>query len=146
MEELIYVDMDNVLCDYNTAHRMDLMKEPNIKYPQSQYGFFSGLAPLDGAIDGFNYLFDNYNTWILTAPSVLNPLSYTEKRIWVEQHLGMRAVHKLIMSPDKSLLIGDFLIDDITEGYGQENFKGKLIHFGSSNFPNWDVVTNFFTK
>ena len=78
--------------------------------------------------------------YILTAPSLYNPLSYTEKRLWVEDHLGFAWVKRLIISPDKSLLIGDVLVDDHREGHGQENFKGRLIHFGSPKFHNWAQV------
>jgi len=31
-----------------------------------------------------------------------------------------------------------------TAGKGQENFAGKLIHFGSKDFNNWQNVTQFF--
>ncbi|MBL4799464.1 MAG: hypothetical protein JKY50_18835 [Oleispira sp.] len=44
---------------------------------------------------------DNVDLYILTAPSVRNPSSYTEKRIWVERHLGLEAAYKLIISPIK---------------------------------------------
>jgi len=29
------------------------------------------------------------NLHILTAPSYMNPMWYTEKRLWVEKHLGL---------------------------------------------------------
>jgi 5'(3')-deoxyribonucleotidase len=47
---------------------------------------------------------------------------------------------KLIISPNKGLLKGDILIDDIVEGKGQEHFEGELIHFGSAKFPDWESV------
>jgi len=60
--------------------------------------------------------------------------------LWVEDHLGFEWVKRLIISPDKFLLNGDVLIDDHVEGRGQENFKGKLVHFGSPRFQNWAHV------
>jgi 5'-nucleotidase len=53
-------------------------------------------------------------------------------------------VKKLIICPNKSLLKGQYLIDYNHTGKGQEKFEGKLIHFGSDEFPNWEKVRAFF--
>jgi 5'-nucleotidase len=45
-----------------------------------------------------------------------------------------------ILSPNKALLKGDFLIDDMINGKGQEDFEGELITFGSEKYPNWKSV------
>ena len=144
---IIYVDMDDVLCDFMGSYKYCIKKNPEMKYPQSRIYFFRDLEPLNGAINAFKKLSDLPNTevYILSAPSEYNPLSYTEKRIWVETHLGFDTVSKLILSSNKSLLKGDYLIDDYTEGKGQEKFEGKLINFGSEEFLNWDSVLEFFS-
>ena len=82
--------------------------------------------------------------YILTAPSVRNPSSYTEKRLWVEEHLGLGAAYKLIISPNKGLNLGHYLIDDYTKGKGQENFEGRLLQFGSAEYPDWISIRRFF--
>ncbi len=63
--------MDDFLCDYSSAHDADLASNPGIKFPQSQFGFFEKLEPLDGAIEVVNLLIaaDEYEPYILTAPS-----------------------------------------------------------------------------
>ena len=66
-----------------------------------------------------------YVVHILSAPSVFNPLCYTEKRLWVENYPGFEFVHKLILATNKGLLEGDYLIDDYIAGRGQENFDGE---------------------
>src|SRR5210317_2504780 len=134
----IYVDMDDVLCDFMGAYHEAIKRQPQIVYPQSQYGFFRNLEPIDGAKSIFKLLSKYFDVWILTAPSIYNPMCYTEKREWVETHLGFDVVERLIISPNKSLLIGDYLIDDIAEGKAkQEAFQGTLIQFGSDEFPDW---------
>ncbi len=69
-----------------------------------------------------------------------NPLSYTEKRLWVEDKFGYEMTHNLIICSQKGLLKGDILIDDHASGRGQEFFEGKLIHFGNEKYPNWEIT------
>jgi 5'-nucleotidase len=139
---VIYIDMDDVLCDYSGAHAAALANHPEIQFPQSQYGFYANLSPIEGAMDAANALYDSdrYEPYILTAPSIKNPLCYTEKRVWVERYLGMRYVERLIISPNKALLIGDILIDDQPRGRGQDQFNGRLMQFGSAAYPDWRAV------
>ena len=107
-----YVDMDQVLCDFVGRFQIEFAKNPDIKYPQATYGFWESLEPIPGGIEGINVLKEHYDTYILTKPSYLNPWCYTGKRVWVENHLGIDWCDRLIISPNKSLLKGDYLIDD----------------------------------
>jgi 5'(3')-deoxyribonucleotidase len=138
----VYVDMDGVLCDYQGAHDRARIANPDEPWPQSVRGFFQNLAPMPGALAAFAQLrgLPGFDVHILTAASVNNPLSYTEKRFWVEAHIGFDMCKRLILAPDKSLLKGDFLIDDHAAGRGQEGFEGELMHFGSARWPDWPAV------
>ena len=81
---------------------------------------------MPNAIEVYNWI-DNqpeFDVYILTAPSIRNPHCYSEKRILVEKWLGFGAVKKLIITPNKDLNKGDYLIDDNSCGKGQENFEG----------------------
>jgi len=140
--------MDGVLCDFYGAHKKAIMKNPHNKFPQSEYGFFANLEPLPVAIKAVKRLMasEEYEVYILTAPSVMNPLCYTEKRIWIEKYFGMELVNKFIITPNKGLSKGDYLIDDNTSGRGQNLFEGELIHFGSDEFPNWKEVLIYLNK
>ena len=147
-KKIIYVDMDDTLCNYSTAYSNALASCPEIAYPQSQYGFFAKLQEIEGAVDAYRKLSqqNNFDVYILTAPSFYNPTSYTEKRLWVEQHMGFDYVKDLIICHNKSLLIGDYLIDDCESGNGQEKFSGEHLHFGSSSFANWQQCLNYLIK
>ena len=107
----IYIDMDGVLCDYYTAYKETLKNNPDIKFPQSQYGFFRNLKPIKNALRSVEYLMRQriFDVYILTAPSVNNPLCYSEKREWVEKYMGMKMVERLIISPNKGLNKGNCL-------------------------------------
>jgi 5'(3')-deoxyribonucleotidase len=146
--KIVYVDMDHTLCDYAGAYQQYRLSDSDVAYPQSIPGFFSGLAPLPDAIETYRWLHQQelLEVFVLTAPSVMNPLSYTEKRLWVEEHLGLEIAHRLIINPNKGLNKGDYLIDDYSEGKGQEHFEGKLIQFGSNQFPDWQSVREYFQE
>jgi 5'(3')-deoxyribonucleotidase len=138
----IYVDMDGVLCDFKQGVRLAQLKNRDQPFPQSRWGFFLELQPIAGAIEAYQKLEDKYDVWILTRPSFKNINCYSEKAKWVQDHLGDRVLAKTILIPDKSLVKGDYLIDD-QGGFGQETFEGEWIHFGTSKFPNWQSVIDY---
>lgn len=147
-KKIVYIDMDGVLCDFNGGYAAYKKKNPLVQFPQSQYGFFRRLKPIKEAIESVNFLNEQeqFDIYFLSAPSVINPLSYTEKRLWIEDYFGFGMANKLILSPNKGLNKGDFLIDDCDFGKGQEDFEGKLILFGSDEFQNWETVMKFFAN
>ena len=145
MKKIVYIDMDDTLCQFAKAYEEAYEKNPHNKFPQAEYGFFANLEPIDGAIESVFRLINSekHDPWILTAPSVKNPMCYTEKRVWIEKYFGIDFCEKLIISPNKALLKGDYLIDDFNYGKGQDQFEGELIHFGSQGFPDWFVIRKY---
>ena len=142
--KIIYIDMDDTLCDFQGGFSKAVKESPEMPYPQSQYRFFANLQPIEGGIEAFNAMIRSnvFDPYILSAPSLRNPFSYAEKREWVEVHLGPDVCNRLILCAHKGLLRGDLLVDDRLSGMGQENFDGQLIHFGSPRFPDWASVRN----
>lgn len=133
----IYVDMDDTLCDFTGPFKSGEFK---LKYPQSKIGFFLGLEPLEGSIEGMNTLMTKYDVWILTRPSIKNTNCYTEKAEWIKKYFGEKMLEKLILCPDKSLVKGHYLIDDDNR-HGQTEFEGEHIHFGKDEkFMSWSQV------
>ncbi|MBK6265683.1 hypothetical protein JKA74_11600 [Marivirga sp. S37H4] len=145
-KKIIYLDMDDTICIYRKQYENYKELYPEVEFPQSVNGFFRELEFSKGAEEVVQKLFKDsrYQVYILTAPSIYNPACYTEKRIWVEEKLGFDWVERLIIAYDKSLLKGDYLIDDYAEGRGQDLFDGKLIHFGSKDFPDWESIGKYF--
>lgn len=138
----VLIDIDDTTAFYTKAHAYVLNASPQVKFPQSLLGFFANLEPdpeAIAAIELFRAL-PGVSVYFATAPSVCNLHCYTEKAAWVERWYGRRGLENLIIALDKSMLIGDVLIDDRSTGRGQENFKGKLIHFGSEEYPDWKSV------
>jgi 5'(3')-deoxyribonucleotidase len=132
--------MDDTLCDFTGPFKRG---EVAIKYPQSKLGFFLDLEPLEGAIEGMKTLQTKYKVYILTRPSIKNTHCYTEKADWIKKYLGEEMLERMILCPDKSLVKGDFLIDD-DHRHGQTEFEGEHIHFGKDkNFMTWSQVVEY---
>lgn len=128
-QKRIYVDMDGVLADIAKINAKKLAENPDMKYPQSQYGYFMEMEQIPDAINAVKSLADHFDIWFLSAPSWKNPLSLAEKNYWIRNNFGIEWAEKLILCSDKSLLIGDYLIDDNREGRGQDKFTGEFIYF-----------------
>jgi len=129
VKKIVYVDMDGVLCQFKKKFYEEIIINPSIKFPQATYGFFANLEPHELMVALYKSLAEQktLDVHILTAPSYLNPLCYTEKRVWVEKHLGLEAAERMIISGYKHLLKGDYLIDDNSSGKGQDKFEGQLL-------------------
>ena len=146
MKKVIYIDMDDVLCNYKMAFSKAIKENPKIEYPKSQFDFFRKLMPIKDSIESVGFLMNQeiFDIYVLTAPSIYNPINYLEKRLWIEDYFGMKLVEKLIISPNKGLLKGSYLIDDLDKGRGQEQFEGKLLHFGTATFKDWKSIIHYF--
>lgn len=136
----VYIDMDGVLCDYEEIAEKYRKRTPGNQYPQASYGFFADMKPMPGAIEAYQWLAANFDVCILTRPSVMNPMCYTEKRVWVEKHLGIEACETLILCTQKWRLIGDYLIDDMP----WPKFRGTQILFGGPEYRDWKEVLDYF--
>lgn len=129
IKKIVYFDMDGVLCQFRKKFNEEIERNPSIKFPQATYGFFTSLEPHEYMCALYKAFAKNkhFDVHILTAPSYLNPLCYTEKRVWVEKQLGLEAAERMVITGHKHLLKGDYLIDDNFEGKGQDKFNGKLL-------------------
>jgi len=125
---IIYVDQDDVLADFAGAYHDKLDACPQQRWPQAEFDFFRKLKPIKGAIEGVMELkARGHDVMFATRPSFHNPLCYTEKRLWIEDHFGLAMCEDLILIPKKGRLIGDLLIDDTP----WPKFQGEQILFGS---------------
>ena len=142
--KVVYVDMDNVLVDFQSgvelisSEEREAFKDNIDNVP----GIFSKMRPLEGAIEGYKKLTEYFDVYILSTAPWNNPSAWSDKLLWVQKHLGDIAYKRLILSSNKNLNAGDYLIDDRTAN-GASDFKGEHIHFLTEKFKNWDDVLNY---
>ena len=144
IKKIIYFDMDNVLVDFETG--IDKLDAETVEQYSGRLdevpGIFSLMAPMLGAIDAFNQLSETYDCYILSTAPWNNSTAWSDKLIWVQQNMGEKAHKRLILSHNKHLNAGDYLIDDRTKN-GADRFKGTHIHFGTAAFPDWSSVLSY---
>ncbi len=143
-KKIVYVDMDNVLVDFQTG--IDKLSEDEKTFYEGRYDevphIFSKMEPMQNALESFKLLCQKYDTYILSTSPWENATALNDKLNWVKQYLGSHAHKRLILSHHKHLNIGHYLIDD-REKNGADRFTGELILFGSPKFPNWESVTKY---
>lgn len=144
-KEVIYIDMDNVLVDFESGINR-LIPEDREKYKDNFDncpGIFSKMDPMPGAVEAFEKLSKKFNVYILSTAPWENPSAWSDKLLWVKKHLGPLAHKRLNLSHNKHLFTGSYIIDD-RRANGVDKFDGIHIHFGTERFPNWKSVISYF--
>jgi 5'-nucleotidase len=143
--KIVYVDMDNVLVDFKSGIEQlseVVQKEYEGKLDEVPH-IFSLMQPMPKAIESYKLLSANFDTYILSTAPWENHTAWHDKVVWVKKYLGTEAYKRLILTHNKHLNIGDYLIDDRPTHNGADKFKGEFIHFASAKYPDWDGVMNY---
>ncbi|MBD3617459.1 MAG: hypothetical protein HUJ22_12895 [Gracilimonas sp.] len=147
MKDIVLVDMDNVLVDFQSGIDR-LSEETKLEYEErldEVPGIFKLMEPMKDAIETYHWLGENFDTYILSTAPWGNPSAWTDKLNWVKQYLHEPAYKRLILSHHKNLVVGDYLIDDRT-ARGVDKFQGTHIHFGTDEFKDWIAVREYLQK
>lgn len=117
---------------------------PYNEHPDTIPHIFRNLKPIAGAISAVERLLTSslYDVYFLSTAPWGNPSAWTDKRLWIEEQFGDKINRRLILTHRKDLVKGDILIDDRPNN-GAKDFEGKLIKFGSDEYPNWDAVLRY---
>jgi len=85
----------------------------DIKIIHNSPGFISSLKPIDGVIEALKEMVSTgHEVKICTTPLLDFENCVLEKYLWVEKYLGRDFTKNIILTRDKTLIKGDFLIDD----------------------------------
>lgn len=149
-KKIIYVDMDGVLADFDSAVK-GLNQEDAEAY-EDQYdnmpGLFSMMEPMPYAIESFKKLYDDprFDVYIATSSPWTNYSAASDKIQWVRHHIEpvVPEIRKrVIITSHKNLCSGAYIIDDRLRN-GVSEFQGHHLHFGTEEIPNWKAVLRFF--
>ena len=135
----IFIDMDGVIVDFDAYKIESSMSGDEIKQLQ---GAYLQMKPLEGALEAVRSLIGmGYEVWLATKPPTGVPYAYADKVAWVLQYLP-ELKRRIVITHDKSLLLGDFLIDDRPHKANASKFTGKLLVFQEGQ--KWPELLEFF--
>lgn len=115
-------------------------------------GFFASLLPMAGALDAVREMVEEGHTvFICSAPPNASPHALAEKTQWVIDHLGGDWTDRLVLTRDKTLVMGDVLVDDKPEVTGAVVPVWEHVHYDRpynrdtanrriTNWANWRQV------
>jgi 5'(3')-deoxyribonucleotidase len=140
-KKIVYIDMDNTVADFYKSARHE--KDSHVEeYKMWNRHFFLDLEPIPGAQGAiFNLERMGFDVYILTQPLVGCPESYTDKVLWVQRYMPTLA-SKIVMTQNKGLNIGDYLIDDNAAEW-KEKFErngGTFIYYPYNKHTNYDLT------
>lgn len=98
---------------FATDHMTDKWERTHARFMvDHDEDWFADLPVIPGAVEGINALAEVADVWICTKPLEANTNCRDGKAQWVREHLGTEWEKRLIIAPDKSLIVGDILLDD----------------------------------
>ena len=144
-KKILYVDMDNVLVNFKAGIAQlddDTLKKYFGNYDEVP-GIFDLMPPIEEAIESYAQLSEWFNTYILSTAPWENQSAWSDKLKWVKKYLGAPAYKRLILTHNKHLNLGDYLIDDRPNN-GAEDFQGEWLHFGEKGiYKTWPEVMDY---
>jgi 5'(3')-deoxyribonucleotidase len=144
-KKIVYFDMDNVLVNFQSGIDQTPI-EVRKRYEgelDNVPGIFSLMKPNEDMIDLFNKMFEDsrYDCYVLSTSPWDNPTAASDKIEWIKKYLP-NAYKRVILSHNKHLNAGDYLIDDRTAN-GAGEFSGELIQYMSEKFPTVKSIENY---
>ena len=149
--DIIFIDFDGTLADHSVLRSGKFKPEDS-----SPALILKFSTPFEGCIETVKKLSKKYDLYILTGSHFPRPNESFNgmdwKYDWLRKYFGPDNsnifYNKVIFCTKKELLIpsGAYLIDNgYSETNGQPKWdkKNKLIHFGNSQFPDWEAVGKF---
>lgn len=151
-KKIIYIDLDDTVADFFGAAK-DLFGGVD-EGKMYEHDFFFNLKPIDGALSNVRRLILlGFDVWILSQPLFNSAASYEQKARWVSMWFPELS-NKLVLTQNKGLHLGDYLIDDNGEKWKVpfEKNGGKFVQFGSDRSKmtkeehrrEWERIYNYF--
>ncbi|WP_116126408.1 5' nucleotidase, NT5C type [Lewinella sp. IMCC34183] len=169
----ICIDMDEVMVDnYQRYHEIYEEWQGQPVDPESYYGkkiyelpgieamrdelrkpgFFRDLPVMKDAREVVEELYGKYEVYIVTAATEFKH-SFTDKWEWLEEHMPFVHWERIVFCGDKSIVHGDYMIDDKVSNLATFNGQGLLftashnVHeTGYPRMEDWLEVRDYFRE
>jgi 5'(3')-deoxyribonucleotidase len=168
----ICIDMDEVMVDnYQRYHELfeesygrkidpseyagkkiyDMPDVNGIREKLHEPGFFRHLPVMQGAQEVVKELYENYEVYIVTAATEFK-YSFTDKWEWLEEHMPFIHWERIVFCGNKSIVHGDYMIDDKVKNLAGFNGQGLLFTAshnidddgGYPRFDSWLEIRDYF--
>ncbi|NJB87784.1 5'(3')-deoxyribonucleotidase [Lewinella marina] len=170
----ICIDMDEVMVDnYQEYHRLFEKHFGRKVDPQEYYGkkiyelpgieslrdelhrpgFFRHLPVMKDAREVVEELYENYEVYVVTAATEFKHC-FTDKWEWLEEHMPFIHWERIVFCGNKSIVHGDYMIDDKVSNLNTFNGQGLLFTAshntlddgGYPRFDNWLEIRDYFRE
>lgn len=146
-KKTLYIDMDGVIVNFQSGIDklpIAVQTEYEDRFDEVD-GIFGLMDPMTGALDSIAFLAEHFEIYILSTAPWNNPSAWIDKVKWIQEHLPEIAYKRLILSHNKHLNIGEYLIDDRLKN-GADRFTGEHLHFGQEELKDWNAIVEYLSK
>ena len=168
----ILIDMDDVLTPWSPSFKSTIVADyPRLRFPfvenesygwdlhaglgprgiraventMSKPGFYAELPVMEGAVEAVHDMLDKgHDVTICSTPWVSNPTCASDKLNWMERHFGKGWGARTILTPDKTMIIGDVLIDDKPKIKGRYKPGWSQVLFDAPHNQDADIPVRMF--
>lgn len=134
LSKTIYIELDNVLCNYN-GRVFELRAESDCDDIENLPVHYKDIEPFDVAIEAFEALAKLFEVYIITPDE-----RREEKTEWVHTHLPF-ATEWIKFCNTEEIRDGNYLICMDSKKAGC--FRGRVIEFLTMEFPGWEDITQY---
>lgn len=129
---------------YFTDHLPNKAERKEARQMVDTAGWFAELPVTPGAQAGvLDLLIAGFDIWVCTKPLEANPTCHSDKANWLLRHFP--PLHdRLIIAPDKSMVIGDVLLDDAPKAAWLDRAPWKAVIFDAPfNRGRWPELARW---
>ena len=98
--------------------------------------------PRSSVQKAFRRLIESYEVYFVASADFNERGQMAEALTWAEQFFDAPSYNHVILTSQKHLLMGDYLIDTLP----CDNFMGTVIPFGSDTFKTWEEIITYFDR
>lgn len=136
--------------DYAGKKIYDLPGVDGIREALYEPGFFRNLPVMENAPEVVKELYEHHEVYVVTASTEFKH-SFTDKWEWLEEHMPFIHWERIVFCGNKSIVHGDYMIDDKVSNLVTFNGQGLLFtashnlnDTGYPRFGNWIEIRDYF--